>query len=245
MMKNASSKPVLEVCVGDLAGLETAIEGGADRIELCTALDCGGLTPSPGLIEYAAQKQVPVNVLIRPRAGGFVYDAGEIETMCRDIAFCRQAGIAGVVIGALDPGMNLDIAALKRLIAAAEGLDVTLHRAFDLTSDPLAAIAAAISLGLPRILTSGQAESAEQGSTLIAEMVKRAAGQISIMPGGGINAGNAAIFLAIPGIDALHASCSRPVQAEVLRLQGFETAHPRQVDLDRVKALKAAMDTAR
>ena len=142
---------LLEICVGDASGLETAVEAGADRIELCAALDQGGLTPSAGFIELAAKAPVPVHVLIRPRAGGFVYSRSELEAMQADIAFCRKAGIAGVVIGALDDFHDLDEAALAMLSAAAEGMDITLHRAFDLTRDPFSALQTAIALGLPRI----------------------------------------------------------------------------------------------
>lgn len=232
---------LLEICVGDATGLETAVEAGADRIELCAALDQGGLTPSAGFIELAAKAPVPVHVLIRPRAGGFVYSRSELEAMQGDIAFCRKAGIAGVVIGALDDCHDLDETALAMLSAAAEGMDITLHRAFDLTRDPFSALQTAIALGLPRILTSGQKPRAREGRDLIAALAREADGRIALMPGSGVNAENAHFFLEIPGIDELHASCATRCQGEALKLQGFESSAPRRTDAGAIRAMKAAM----
>ncbi|TPW27359.1 copper homeostasis protein CutC [Martelella alba] len=231
----------LEVCVENAAGLSAAIKGGADRIELCAALECGGLTPSPGFIALAARAQVPVNVLIRPRAGGFCYGEAEVDAMCEDIAFCRAAGVAGVVIGALDDEGHLDRAFMERLAAAAGGLDITLHRAFDLAKDPFGAMETAIALGIGRILTSGQAVTASAGIDLIARLAERSEGRISLMPGGGVNAANAAAFLAIPGITELHSSCSRPAGPMPLALAGFAVLNPRETDPLAVRALKTAM----
>ncbi|WP_176086726.1 copper homeostasis protein CutC [Martelella sp. HB161492] len=231
----------LEVCVENAAGLDVAIRSGADRIELCAALDCGGLTPSPGFITLAAKTRLPVNVLIRPRAGGFCYDANELAIMCDDIAFCRAAGAAGVVIGALDAGRRLDRTAMARLVAAAGDLDITLHRAFDLTTDPDAAMDMAMALGIGRILTSGQAPTAPAGIALIARLAARAEGRVSLMPGGGVTAENAASFLAIPGIVELHSSCSRAAATEPLPLAGFTAPRPRETDAGAVRALRKAM----
>ncbi|WP_174804115.1 copper homeostasis protein CutC [Martelella limonii] len=232
---------LLEICVGDIAGLDTAVQAGADRIELCMAPDQGGLTPSPGLIEIAAGASIPVHVLIRPRAGGFVYSEAEYKTMLRDIAFCREAGIAGVAIGALDTHHELDEAGLSRLMEAAHGMDITLHRAFDLTRDPFAALERAIALGIPRILTSGQEPRASEGRALIEALAAAADGRIALMPGSGINASNAHLFLDIPGITQLHASCTIRHQGEPMKLQGFESAAPRHTDERAIRALKAAM----
>jgi copper homeostasis protein len=232
---------LLEICVGDIGGLDAAVEAGADRIELCSALDHGGLTPSAGLIELAAAAPVPVHVLIRPRAGGFVYSEREFEAMLRDIAFCRAAGVAGVVIGALDRHHDLDADGLSTLVAAAEGVDITLHRAFDLTRDPFAALEAAIALGIPRILTSGQEQRASEGRDLIIELAKAAKGRIALMPGGGLNSENAHLFLTIPGISELHASCRTRYQGEPLKLQGFESVAPGRTDAAAIRAMKAAM----
>ncbi|WP_180899574.1 copper homeostasis protein CutC [Martelella soudanensis] len=232
---------LLEICVGDVGGLETAVEAGADRIELCASLDQGGLTPSAGLIEVAAAAPVPVHVLIRPRAGGFVYTAREFETMLRDIAFCRRAGVAGVVIGALDRHHDLDADGLATLVGAARGMDITLHRAFDLTRDPFAALETAVALGIPRILTSGQEQRASEGRDLIAVLAEAAGERISLMPGGGLNAENAQLFLAIPGVRELHASCKTRYQAEALKLQGFDSAAPGRTDATAIRAMKAAM----
>jgi copper homeostasis protein len=146
---------LLEICVADAASLEAAIEGGADRIELCSALELGGLTPSPGLMRLAAQAPIPVYAMIRPRAGDFVFSAREGEIMLADIEAVGGAGLAGVVLGASLPDGRLDEALLSRLHGHARGLGTTLHRAFDLVPDRPAALEAAIALGFERILTSG------------------------------------------------------------------------------------------
>ncbi len=144
----------LEVCVDTAEGLDQAIRGGADRVELCSALALGGLTPSPGLMRLAARRGA-VMAMVRPRAGGFVPGPDEMAQMEADIAAARAAGLAGVVFGASLPDGRLDLAAMARLVAAAQGMEVVLHRAFDLCPDPDAALEQAVALGVTRILTSG------------------------------------------------------------------------------------------
>lgn len=134
-MSLAARSPVLEVCVDDPEGLSAALEGGAERIELCGALALGGLTPSPGLMAIAARASVPVFAMIRPRAGGFVYTEAEIEVALADIAAVRRAGLAGIVLGVTLPDGRLDRAAISRLRDAADGLPMVLHRAIDVTPD--------------------------------------------------------------------------------------------------------------
>jgi len=131
---------LLEVCVDDIAGLEAAIEGGADRIELCSALALGGLTPSPGLMSAAQRSPVPCYAMIRPRAGGFVYSAAEIDIMTNDIYFAASSGLAGVVFGASLPDGRLDAETLITLSNAIGSMPRTLHRAFDLVPDMAEAI---------------------------------------------------------------------------------------------------------
>lgn len=182
---------IFEICATNIQSCLVAQKCGAHRIELCSALDSGGLTPSAGLI-YAAvhQLKIPVNVLIRPREGNFCYTRNEIQIMLDDIAFCQDSQTAGVVIGALDAHGHLDLHALEALIASAEGMDITCHRAFDYTSDPFAALEALIDLGVNRILTSGQQVSAWEGRFLIQKLVEKADGRIKIMPGAGISPKN-------------------------------------------------------
>jgi copper homeostasis protein len=236
------SKILLEVCVDDLAGLEAAIEGGADRIELCSALALGGLTPSLGLMEVAGTFDIPCNAMIRPRAGDFVFSEEEIDVMLADIEAARNAGLAGVVLGASLPDGRLDRFALETLASAAGGLDRTLHRAFDLVPHIPEAMEIAAKLGFARILTSGGARTAIEGRQGLAEAIAAAKGRVSIMPGSGVSAENAHELL-ILGVSELHASCSSPAGAAGGKLLdfGFQAAAARRTDADKVRAFKAAI----
>ncbi|PYB72614.1 copper homeostasis protein CutC [Rhizobium wuzhouense] len=234
--------PLLEVCVDDVAGLDAAIAGCADRIELCSALGSGGLTPSRGFMTIAAQAPVPVNALIRPRAGGFTYSETEVSLMEADIAAAREAGLAGVVIGATNSKGALDPLVIARLVKAAQGLDLTLHRAIDVVEDIDAALDLAIEFRFSRILTSGGARHAEEGISTLARLAQRGSGRISIMPGGGVRPDNAALFLALPGIRELHASCSQETLSERrLAELGFSAQNTRRTDAETVRALKSRM----
>jgi len=204
-------RDVLEVCGDAPAGLAAAIAGGAERIELCSALPLQGLTPAPGLMAIAAEAQIPIYPMIRPRNGDFVYDDGDLDAVFRDIDATREAGLAGVVIGANLPSGELDADALAMLVAHAEGLGVTLHRAFDLTPDPFAALETAIDLGFERILTSGCALNAMAGAETIAALVEKADGRIAILAGGGVNPSNVAQLVARTRVREVHSSCSAPM----------------------------------
>jgi copper homeostasis protein len=216
-----SDRVILEVCVDTPAGLAAAIAGGADRIELCSALALQGLTPAPGLMAIAAEATIPIYPMIRPRHGDFVYDAGDLDAILRDIDAARDAGLAGVVIGANAPSGELDVDALAMLVAHAEGLGVTLHRAFDLTPDPFGALETAIDLGFERILTSGRALSAMAGAETIAALVRQADGRIAILAGGGVNPANVAQLVARTGVREVHGSCSGPM------VEGLAAGHER------------------
>lgn len=234
--------PLLEICVDDVAGLDAAVAGGADRIELCSALSSGGLTPSRGFMAIAANAPIPVHALIRPRAGGFTYGEAEVALMETDIVAARDAGLAGVVIGATTAAGVLDADVIRRLIDAAQGLDLTLHRAIDVVEDMDAALDLAIELGFSRVLTSGGERHAEEGVDVIARLAKRGSGRISIMPGGGVRPENAGRFLSIAGVRELHASCSRAGVGEPrLTELGFSTEAPRYTDADIVRRLKAQL----
>jgi copper homeostasis protein len=206
-----SDRVILEVCVDTPAGLAAAIEGGADRIELCSALALQGLTPAPGLMAIAAQAPIPIYPMIRPRNGDFVYDEADLDAILRDIDATREAGLAGVVIGANLASGELDVDALAMLVAHAEGLGATLHRAFDLTPDPFAALETAIDLGFERILTSGCALNAVAGAETIAALVEKADGRIAVLAGGGVNPSNVAQLVARTGVREVHGSCSAPM----------------------------------
>lgn len=198
---------LFETCCADIQSVIAANQGGADRIELCTALEVDGLTPSCGLIEEALNvSRIPVRVLIRPRPGNFVYTAAEISVMKRDIEQCRCAGVDGVVIGALTPAGDIDIDACRAMMDSAAGLHVTFHRAFDVCTHPKLALKQIISLGADTLLTSGQQPKAIDGIDLISQLVDQSAGRIDIMAGSGVNPSNAARILQITGCNCLHGS---------------------------------------
>ncbi len=260
----------LEVCVDTAEGLAQAVAGGAERIELCAALALGGLTPSAGLIGLAAECGVPVVAMIRPRAGDFVWSKAEVGMMEVEIGAVRAAGLAGVVLGASLPDGRLDGTVLRRLVAAAVGmegrrflqrnrtgafegseaefsiipapLELVLHRCIDLAPDMSAALEDAVALGFHRVLTSGAEVTAEKGAARIAALVKQAAGRITVMPGSGVTPVNAPQLKAL-GITEIHASCSAtiPVTGRAVEM-GFAPALCRQTDADAVRALKTALE---
>ncbi len=199
----------LEICTANLESVVAAAKGGADRIELCSALAADGLTPSAGMIA-TAREIFPneMNVLIRPREGDFVYSADEVNCMVRDIEVCRDLGADGVVIGALTPNGYVDTEIMQRLISAAKGLSVTFHRAFDVCRNPFRALEDIISLGCNRLLTSGQAPSALKGASMIADLHARADSRILIMAGAGVSADNIADVLRLSHADDVHGSFS-------------------------------------
>ena len=197
----------LESCCTDVEQIRRAQEAGARRIELCEKLSVGGVTPSAELLKAAISvAKVPVNVLVRPRGGDFVFSAAEADTMLRDIELCREAGAAAVVIGALDSRGDVDMPLMRRLCDAASGMSVTFHRAFDVCADPLAAFEDVLALGCERLLTSGHESDAFKGRFFIAELVERAAGRIIVMPGCGVRRSNIARIAADTGAVEFHAS---------------------------------------
>ena len=235
---------LLEICVDTADGLAAAVEGGADRIELCSALSVGGLTPPASLIALAAAAPVPVAAMVRPRDGDFRYSAGELAQMRADIAATRDAGLAGVVIGANHADGSLDTDALAGLIEAAGPLETVLHRAFDLTPDPAAALEQAIALGFTRVLTSGTAPTVVEGAELIAALVAQASGRITIMAGGGLTPENAAALVRRTGVREVHASAGAPLRdypPSVIRFGFAGQATLCATDAAIVRALKAAL----
>ncbi|MFB9951728.1 copper homeostasis protein CutC [Rhizobium puerariae] len=235
---------LLEVCVDSPEGMAAAIAGGADRIELCAALDVGGLTASPGMMALAAKAPIPVYAIIRPRAGNFIYDADNEAAMSADIDAARAAGLAGVVIGASRPDMRLDRPMLGRLMKKAGGLGVTLHRAFDLVPDPFEALEQAVDLGVERILTSGLKVTGPEGADLIRQLVERAGERVSIMPGGGINLSTVEQVVRGTGVHEVHSSCRRPVESRDERsiAFGFEAAVSHVTDRGIVCGMRSLLD---
>ena len=186
------NKPLIEACVDSYQSCVNATKGGADRLELCSHLIIGGCTPTLPVFKQVQRdcKGVKINVLIRPRFGDFLYTEDEIQAMCEDIAMFRDLGANGVVIGALTPDGDLDIEVMKRMMACAGDMDVTLHRAFDMSRDPFKTLEEAIELGCKTILTSGQQSNVVEGKDLLKEVYEKAAGRIDIMAGCGVKKWN-------------------------------------------------------
>jgi copper homeostasis protein len=194
-----------EICIDSVEGAIAAGEAGADRVELCANLLEGGTTPSLGLMEITiARAKLPVQVMIRPRGGDFLYSEIEIEMMLHDIAAAKAARAGGVVFGCLTADGQVDRALTQRLVAAARPLTVTFHRAFDVARDPLEALQTLIGLGIDRLLTSGQAPNALEGAPLIRRLIELAAGRVVVMPGGGITARNVARIVKDTGAGEIH-----------------------------------------
>jgi len=232
---------LLEVCVEDASGLQAAIAGGAGRIELCSALALGGLTPSPGLMAEAARAPIPVMAMIRPRAGGFVWSTEDLRQMKADIAAARQAGLAGVVLGASRPDGRLDEWMLTTLLNEADGIDTTLHRCFDLTPDKTQALETAIHLGFRRILTSGGAATAPEGADTLHALMQQARSRITVMPGAGIRPETLPALRHLP-LREVHASCSMPEpEAPAIAAMGFGPPERRVTSEPAVRALAAAL----
>jgi copper homeostasis protein len=196
---------LVEACVDTARSARRAVAGGAGRLELCANLVEGGTTPSSGLMSVVrSEVSVPVHVLIRPRGGDFLYEADEVATMLADIAEAGRIGMAGVVIGALTPDGRIDEPITRRLVDAARPLAVTFHRAFDLAADPIEALEALVRLGIERVLTSGQANTAVEGIPVIRELVGRSAGRVTVLAGGGLNEQNALRIVQETGVQEIH-----------------------------------------
>lgn len=217
MTPRAGSRLLLEIAVGSPAGALTALEGGADRVELCVGLELGGLTPSQGLIEAAVAVGLPVHVLIRPRPGDFVFSPDEVDLMERETRAAVASGASGVVVGALLDDGSLDEVAIGRLVEAALGgaggpggpgaVEITLHRAIDQTQDPVAAASRLASLGLTRVLTSGGASRAGDGLSTLRAMTATS-GDVQVMAGGGVELSDIPSLVEV-GVDAVHLSAKR------------------------------------
>jgi copper homeostasis protein len=237
---------LLEVCVDSPQGLAAAIEGGAGRIELCSALELGGLTPVAGLMKAAAAAPIPVYAMIRPHAGSFIFDAADEEAMMADIDAVRAAGLAGVVIGANLHDGRLDMPLIHRLKAHSAGLGSTLHRAFDLVPDADVALEQAVELGCERILTSGCALKAIDGLDTLRRISAKAAGRISVMPGSGVRPANVGEIMRATGAREVHGSCSSPAANLDPRAVafGFEAPVSSKTDAAVVRQMRQAIDAA-
>jgi len=196
---------LVEACVDSVESALAAARGGAHRIELCANLVEGGTTPSAGTLAVCrARLEIPIFVLIRPRGGDFLYSAAELAVMLEDVRRAKETGAHGIVTGVLRADGEIDQDRTGELIAAARPLRVTFHRAFDVCRDAGRALETLIALGVERVLTSGQAATAPEGAEAIAGLVRRAAGRIAVLPGGGVTEGNVAALVRATGVTEVH-----------------------------------------
>ncbi len=213
-------KIVFELCAESIDACLAAREGGANRIELCTALSEGGLTPSHGLIrEVVLRSGLPVHVLLRPRGGDFVYSDAEFDVMREDLEHAAQLGAKGVVLGLLRTDGTVDVERTRELVALAGPLDVTFNRAFDYTASLEQALEDVIATGCKRVLTSGGERDVVSGARSLARLVEQAAGRIEIAVGGGLRLKNAAAVARTTGAKHFHGSLRR-LAASPMRYEG-------------------------
>ncbi|KAA3619086.1 MAG: copper homeostasis protein CutC [Flavobacterium sp.] len=186
---------IVEICASNFESALAAEQGGADRIELCTRLSVGGLSPPRDLIDKVfSEINIPVHVLVRPRSGNFCFSELEIRSMTDTIAHCGSMGCAGIVSGVLTAEKRVDIEKTRRLIVAAEGMEFTFHRAFDECVEPMTSLDDLLQLGVDRLLSSGQQLTAVDGLELLKTLMESSRDQIEIMPGAGINLSNVLTF---------------------------------------------------
>lgn len=202
---------VLEICANSFESAMAAQKAGAHRIELCSELSVGGITPSFGLLERVLSEiTIPVYVLIRPRSGNFTYSKYEVDVMLKDIKQCAKLGVTGIVSGALTVSNDIDVEVTQQLLKASGGMDFTFHRAFDWCQNPFEALKILEDLGIQRVLSSGQQATAFEGIELLKEL-KSLSKSIQIMPGGGINIKNVLAFKEA-GFNEIHCSASEKIQ---------------------------------
>lgn len=204
--------PTFELCAPDLAAAVAADRGGADRIELCTDLPVGGITPDPALLaSVLASVSIPVRVLIRPRAGNFVFTAEEFTVMQRQVEAAKIAGAHGVAIGVLQADGRVDVKRSRELAELARPMKVTFHRAFDMTADLGDALEAVVETGADTLLTSGGAADVCSGAESIARIRRQAANRLEVMAGGGLRLANLREVVSRTGVSSVHGSLSSAV----------------------------------
>lgn len=216
---------IYEVVTEDVAGVLAAEAGGAHRIEFCSALDVGGLTPSIGMLQVALQRRehIPIMVMVRPRAGDFCYNETEFATMLADIDAIKATGVEGVVFGILHPDGTVDAERTHELVLRARPMLVTFHRAFDMTVDPYDALETLIEVGFDRILTSGQEATALKGMACIQQLVKQADGRITILAGSGVRPTNVHKLVVQTGVQEVHSSARSTSSGQAAKTQSAMT----------------------
>lgn len=246
-------KKILEVCVDSLASAKAAMAGGADRLELCSALAVGGLSPYGELLEQIkAVCPLPVRCLMRPRPGDFLYTEDEIQLMCAQIRHLRAAGADGFVVGALTPEGTLDSRAMERMLDACGDKPVTLHRCIDVAADPARVYRTAAALGLDTVLTSGAAASCREGKETLGKLLalREELNGPEVLIGAGVNAAVIReLRAALPGARAFHMS-GKTLRESSMRfrregvpmgLPGLDEWHIQETDAEAVRAAKAAL----
>ena len=233
----------LEICVDSVESAIAAAKGGAKRIELCSALSEGGITPSAGLISAVrAAVNIDVFIIIRPRGGNFVYSEQELAVMAKDIAEAKDRKIDGVVMGVLTEKNTVDVTCMRKLIAMARPLQVTFHRAFDVCEDLEIALEDVIACGADRILTSGGKPDAIRGAAQIALLHKKAGNRIGIMAGGGIRPSNVRTLALKTGVQEVHSSLSKNAE-ESAELGSGQNGHKIYCVIEHdVRAFRAAIE---
>jgi copper homeostasis protein len=242
-----SKSVLIEVCAGTLDDLEAAYAAGADRVELNSGLQLGGLTPSPALLEQAGRLfPGKVVAMIRPRAGGFVYSAADWLVCLRDAELALAGGASGIAVGVLTDNREVDVARLTQLVRLAEGHEVVFHRAFDLVADWRLSLELLNEVGVHRVLTSGQAPTAMAGASVLGEMVGASRKMlIQVLAGSGIRAGNVRQLVLQTGVSQVHGTFSRSVPEPEYDSGPFLFAANdplRIVDADEVRAARRELD---
>jgi len=232
----------VEICIDSVESATAAARGGAKRVELCSALSEGGITPSAGLISTVrAAIDIELFVIIRPRGGDFVYSDSELEVMARDIEEAKARKVDGVVLGILKPNKEVDVERTRKLVEVARPLGVTFHRAFDVCTDLGRALEDVIATGADRILTSGGAPDAIQGIDRLAQLQKGARGRISIMAGGGIRPSNVRALTLRTGVGEVHSSLSKSIDESAELGSNASERRPYMVFEEDVREFKAAI----
>ena len=242
-----SSQYIIEIATSDFSTTKSAVEGGANRIELCANLAEGGTTPSLGMIKQCREAfSVSLFPIIRPRGGDFFYTKDEFEIMMQDVKICKQSGCEGIVIGLLNMDGTIDLVRTAALVEAAYPLGVTFHRAFDRCKDPFVALEQLIEIGCERILTSGQQPSVVDGVKLVAELNKKADERIIIMPGSGVRIENIKMLAEKTGCLEFHSSLRGKERSkmefvhEAFKDSG-ESYTNNAIDAEEVKSLRNAL----
>lgn len=245
---------LLEICVDSLASARAAVAGGADRLELCSALAIGGLTPYGELLRQIRQESnIAIRCLMRPRAGDFLYTPEEIRQMAAQIRSLRALGADGFVIGCLTPYGDLDDDAMKPLIEAAEGAGLTLHRCIDVSCDPFETYLQAAYLGIDTVLTSGGAGNCTAGRETIGRLLqlRDTCGGPEVLVGAGVNAGVIKAFRKeFPQTRAFHMSGKTDIESGMIfrrdgvpmGIPGFDEWHIQQTSEDNIRAARAVLE---